>query len=651
MILAQLTCFGKRLFLIPALVLMFVLFLSAQETISTPLEPIKILAGTQVNNVYVPPTNHSSETVGQRSVTINVNYNGSNWTPDVIAAFDYAVGIWEQILTSDVAIEIDATFEDLGAGVLGSAGANTISRNFSSSDPSYMGDTWYPAALANRLNGTDLSAQVDITASFSSTFPFYFGTDGATPSDRYDFVTVVLHEIGHGLGFLPSTQCNTVEGGYGILGNGVASPLIYDRFIIDGNGVLLTSFEMAVALNALGDYLQSDNLFWTSGSAASGAKLYAPFSYQTGSSIAHFDEATFNGTPQALMTPMLNFGEAIHDPGSFGVGLLNDIGWKAELITGVEDELRFHSFDWDCWSAPQCQGNVYELMGNNPKQEYNLGQTGHYAWTFIDEEPLNPLYTSHVFWELRILHSQGTYIHSGGNTVDYPIWNVTIDELPSNYTWKRNHNEQIRAELYLSGIDSEGYLNEAFLPIAINHPPDVPDVQFIEHQNTFGCESVLLSFYAGGADSYNVVYKSEDMPFYIVESVPTGQHTYAITGLNEFLDYEFIVEASNQYGFSVSTTLVREKCKYTPQPDDTKVKIVINPNPATNHIDVSTKNGEAIHMMHVYRVNDSAVLGSVTGGAFTLTLNMDVHALSPGLYSVEVITADGRVGAESFIKQ
>ncbi|MCK7534680.1 MAG: hypothetical protein MZV63_28610 [Marinilabiliales bacterium] len=40
-----------------------------------------------------------------------------------------------------------------------------------------------------------------MNATFNKEVKWYFGTDGNTPELLYDFVTVVLHEIGHGLGF------------------------------------------------------------------------------------------------------------------------------------------------------------------------------------------------------------------------------------------------------------------------------------------------------------------------------------------------------------------------------------------------------------------------------------------------------------------
>ena len=51
---------------------------------------------------------------------------------------------------------------------------------------------------------------------------------------------------------------------------------------------------------------------------------FAPNPWQPGSSYSHLDEATFNNTVNALMTPALACGESLHYPGPVGLGVLAD---------------------------------------------------------------------------------------------------------------------------------------------------------------------------------------------------------------------------------------------------------------------------------------------------------------------------------------
>ncbi len=277
---------------------------------------------------YIPPPRRMTN-VNNRDVNINVNFNGA-WTTQAQDAFLFAVQIWEDFLTSPVTIEVDATFATLPGGVIGRSFRPDLFRNFTSTDPEYLTDTWYVAALANKLSGTDQNGGgEELELEFNNTIPFYFGTDGSCPTTEIDFVTVVLHELGHGLGLTPSTV-QQLDGDliYGVNGD----PISYDRFVIDGTGTRLTDFATGTPSIPLDNFLQSNDLFWDSGSEANGSRLFAPVIWNPGSSISHLDEVTFNPTINSLMTPFLAWGEAIHNPGPNALAMLDDIGWDIDNI-------------------------------------------------------------------------------------------------------------------------------------------------------------------------------------------------------------------------------------------------------------------------------------------------------------------------------
>jgi hypothetical protein len=272
---------------------------------------------------FVPPPN-SYVPFAPRTAVISVTYNG--FTPQAQTAFQYAVDIWASVLDSNVPILVNATYTNLGGSVLGFAGAEDFRRNFAGATQT---NTWYPIALANKLNGNDLAPGfIDIDATFNSGFSWYFGTDGNCPSGQYDFVTVVLHELCHGLGFL----------GFGNVTNGLgtvqqlSSPAIYDRFTEDNPGTDLTS--MPNNSTTLGNALTGNQVYWfgTQGLAQNGGtrpRLYAPGSWDSGSSYSHLNESTYGtGNINSLMTPFLGSAEAIHDPGPIVEGLFVDMGWS-----------------------------------------------------------------------------------------------------------------------------------------------------------------------------------------------------------------------------------------------------------------------------------------------------------------------------------
>lgn len=118
-----------------------------------------------------------------------MSYTG--FAPQAQNAFQYAIDIWSSLLTSNVTIVLDASFESLAGGTLGQAGAFTFLVDFTGA---LEAGNFYPIGLANKLARSDqLPGDPDITASFNSGANWYYGTDGNCPTGQYDFVSVVLH--------------------------------------------------------------------------------------------------------------------------------------------------------------------------------------------------------------------------------------------------------------------------------------------------------------------------------------------------------------------------------------------------------------------------------------------------------------------------
>jgi len=145
--------------------------------------------------------------------------------------------IWDAILGSPVTIRVQASFDPLPctptSGVLGGAGPNVVDSDFLNA-PFTL--TWYNAAQANRLAGSDLDpADDDIGAQFQSnigtagcltTRSWYYGFDGNEGANGLDLLAVLLHEFGHGLGFMTLTDESDGSFFFG-------QPSIWDRHLMD----------------------------------------------------------------------------------------------------------------------------------------------------------------------------------------------------------------------------------------------------------------------------------------------------------------------------------------------------------------------------------------------------------------------------------
>jgi hypothetical protein len=300
----------------------------------------------------------SQALLGPPTADIQVTYNG--FTAQARAAFEAAVQIWETKIVSSQVIHVSATWTALGNGVLGSAGPSKVL---------LLNDNFvYPAALAEAVCSCEApNTPFEINASFSSAFSnWYLGTDGNAPAGTFDLMTVVMHELGHGLGFLSSFGVAGNQGywGYSAVGSPTLFALRYDvrEFGLASAGNPFTATypngaggysALKVELTDTSVYFGGPNVVATLGSRA---KLYAPNTWSGGSSNSHFDEAAFpTGTQNALMTPFLDDGEVIHDPGPLTLALFRDIGWQ----TWVEPE----DVDPPTASAPRAEFVAEQTIG------------------------------------------------------------------------------------------------------------------------------------------------------------------------------------------------------------------------------------------------------------------------------------------------
>ena len=280
-------------------------------------------ASHENNPCYIPPPSELLEKWNQsgrvKSSTIEVEYVG--FSPEAEAAFQAAVDIWEGLIDSPVPIRILANWTPLQGGALGGAIYGSAYANF---EGAQKFNVFYPVALAEKITGRNLNAEnPDIFAQFNSNVNWNFDSNSAPPANHFDLVTVVLHEIGHGLGFAGTFDSDDTQGEVGLEDTGI--PIIYDVPLENGasENLIQTFSSPSVALHT---QVTSDNLFFSSITIGK-PRIFAPDEFDPGSSISHLNESTYNGTVNALMTPFIGPQERIHDPG-IASNMLKDLGWE-----------------------------------------------------------------------------------------------------------------------------------------------------------------------------------------------------------------------------------------------------------------------------------------------------------------------------------
>ncbi|HKI89419.1 MAG TPA: T9SS type A sorting domain-containing protein [Draconibacterium sp.] len=299
----------------------------------TEIQPTVCYASKEVHRVFVPP---STEIVNmlksgtEKKSNIIVTY--SLFPDKAKQAFEYAVSLWELIIESPIPIYVQANWRTQAENVLGSCAPTDYYNNFEGAPHE---DRFYPISAVEKITNKEItgSGTPDINADFNKNVEWYFGTDGNTPDSLYDFVSVVMHEMAHGLGFTGFFYVAGGAGTYGYINSGEASS--FDELVIKKNGDrLLDTLLFPNPSDALMNAFTSNNLYADSPAGTLAGKgytpsLYAPITWNDGSSIYHLNDATYPpGNPNSLMTHAVGKGEAVHDPGPITEGILADIGWE-----------------------------------------------------------------------------------------------------------------------------------------------------------------------------------------------------------------------------------------------------------------------------------------------------------------------------------
>jgi len=331
----------KKTLLVFLLIPLFTKFLSAQSAF------IDLIGTGEDQFTFAPPPPQFQP--GLRTATFSIIYNG--YTTDAETAFQYAADIWGSILVSNIPIKVNTYFTPLIPGLLGITLPNGR-KNFPNAP---LTDIWYSTSLANALADSELNpGENDVDLFLNSNINWYFGTDGNCPAGKYDFVSIALHELCHGLGFI---GLGKVDGGIGSFGLVSASdfpglvlsfpwpdldtlPSVFDLHLTEYGGGFLSAYA-----NPSSDLAAqfTSNSVWFYGDSSQAMtplrpRMYAPASFSLGSSLLHLNEATYPaGNINELMTPFSGTADAIHDPGPVTIGILKDIGWNVNYTVGVEE--------------------------------------------------------------------------------------------------------------------------------------------------------------------------------------------------------------------------------------------------------------------------------------------------------------------------
>lgn len=316
----------------------------ASGTVSAATITIQVMdaAGKGFNDPtpFTPIGGNNATTLGQARLNV----------------FTEAARLWGQLINSSQTIVVEASFVPLtcsaSTGVLGSAGPMWLFRDFPGAP---LAGVFYPGALADALSGQNQGGKHAISAQFNSTVNgdptclggsyFYYGFDhklaGHNDGRSYiaDLLGVVLHELGHGLGFVSIVDQN----GAGVTdtSNQQVYLGVFEQFTYEDSLNMywpqLTAAQRAQSATGTlpggngalvwnGTHVNANLGRLSAGLSAAGhLKLYAPATFDASSSVSHWDDSA---TPNLLMERRYSSTTGNHT--DLTTCALYDMGWTGK---------------------------------------------------------------------------------------------------------------------------------------------------------------------------------------------------------------------------------------------------------------------------------------------------------------------------------
>ena len=217
--------------------------------------------------------------------------------------------------------------------VLGQAGASDYYLDYSNGSV-------VPYALANHILDRDLNGSgLEIDTQFNSALDnqngctaglsWYYGFDSA-PDDGTSFLSVVLHEIVHGMGFIGLMRSSAHapfswpdgKEGFSLLSKNLGRAGLSATLDEMTRGQRITAMTSGDRLTWKGDSANNKTSNYSSGVNQNEIQFYAPSSFDSGSSLSHFD---VDLAPDELMEPI--YTDTFSDIG-LSLEVLIDIGWS-----------------------------------------------------------------------------------------------------------------------------------------------------------------------------------------------------------------------------------------------------------------------------------------------------------------------------------
>jgi hypothetical protein len=591
-----------------------------------------------------PDNSKSKSKVGEH---LPFDLTSINMTETQIEATEYALSLWSEKLAGMVPVDIEVKFTPMGPGIIG---ASYRMQNFlNTGQVSHMPtNTYYVSPLWNQFMGYDATTQRDIKLEMSSNFNFYYGVTGNPGYSQIDWITTMLHEVSHGVGFYPlvgSDGAYTIPPQY---------PGIFDRQYfqgITGNVCItdLTQAERAALVTSGGSngegnlYAGAPGSFLLAANEGTRGRNYTPNPYASGSSGSHWASSVPFPT---FMRYYINQGPSgkLHTIGERKIGILKDIGWtepiiypnavwvsfdanggigqmtKQQYLPGEAQKLKPNSFsktgyDYSKWSTqPDGTGTSYNDKETITLTEdidlFALWSPKSYTLTFNPnggtvDPPTKTVYYDAPIGEMPIPEREDyifvEWYYGATIITEETIWNY-LGNITVQARWRTPATFTITASATEGGSIS---------PVGTNSVTEGSSILFtITPDNNYEISDLLI----------------DNVSIGIVDEYEFTNITASHTIHAEFIFYEGISE------------------------NQKNEMIQIVPNPASNTIEIRVmSNGLQVKNIEIYDIYGKKQKAESSNQKAEGVVEMNISHLPAGTYMVKILTTNAII-AKKFIK-
>lgn len=584
------------------------------------------------HNLKNPLTQRGANAQG---TVINVRYdNSSSWNSTQKRAIEYAAHLWEeQLFEAYPTIKIKLRKANIGNAI-----AQTTTKDYSKTT-----QNWYDRRIsAVAVKTMQINNPSFLTSYFNENFDnvfitnddiiitlsnnddrYYWGTDGNTPSDKYDLVTVILREIAKGCELR-----NT------IFNNGGSLEPFYGEDATLFDNIIISNYPGNINID--------------------GFSFYSPAQFQQGVSYFYLTDESAIANECGFLRANLPKGYSWHKIGSNLTNLLRtDFYLSKQIAVGAPA------------NYPSTNTSTVPYLGTEIvlSQAANIVSINSFP---KDQVSRNSNYGSYVEvyngdmsseWsgtKLELLKTDGTYVKIAERLSNSIEINPSMVEYRDD--WARNADGYLRARLRYR--HEPGYGSESVYYIYLDYLPLTPDLDVATLYSQYDDMRMIIpepriTFNTIGATSMELRHECE-YGTYIRRVAPDLEYL-DLDYVDPFVENKFIITAINANGEKQSETIYWGGDEFI---EYLESAYTLDASAQNNVLSLSIENKELDRTSIVprtishYKITNLSTSQSIEEeNASDNCVLVDINDFPSGIYGISVCDNNGKTYNSKFVKR